>query len=335
MGKKIIIFVVLVILFISITVILRNSRKNYEPGDYEFSLRHDGLKRTYLVHLPSLYSEKKELPVVFVIHGGGGNAQSMKDYVLMDKLADKEGFIVVYPEGTGKKAFGNLIASWDAGRCCTPGEVDDVGFFRKMIDDLDDKFSVDSKRVYATGLSNGAGMSYRLACELSDQIAAIAPVSTVGDIENCKPTRFVPTLHIHGDADPCAPYQGGLTGGGCTKEFLKAYLNVDYQAPLIEVDPVLSFIEKWKKLNNVPEASQTRSLANDVTCSTSENEKGEVTLCTINGGGHMWPGESYGNPCKNGMDTRLCVTYRAVLGNKSDWYANQYIWEFFEKYSLS
>ena len=337
MRKWVWIVGIIVILIIAGSIVKRIKNQNpviSGPGDYDLFLDHDGLKREYLVHVPPSYDGSKKMPVIIMIHGGGGNAESMERYVLIDKVADREGFLVVYPEGTGKTVLGTKIFSFDAGRCCTPGKVDDVGFFSKMIDKLGEDFTIDKKRVYATGISNGAQMSYRLACELSDKITAIAPVSGIGFTPNCLLKRPVPTLHIHGDSDPCEPYNGGMTGGSCTKEFLKAFFNVDYKAPLVEVESVPQFIEEWKTTNNLPQDSKVSFRENDVTCETSSDSKSEVTLCTIEGGGHMWPGESYGDPCKRGMDTKLCKTYISILGEKSDWYSDQYIWDFFKKYSL-
>ena len=335
--KKWIWAILIIITVFVIFRIVKNRNQELQDiaaGNYDYTLEHDGLIRSYIVHIPPAYNTNKKYPVVIMIHGGGGNAEAMQRYVLIDKVADKEGFIVVYPDGTGKTVLGTKIYSFDAGRCCTPNEVDDVGFISKMIDKLGEDFNIDKKRVYATGLSNGAQMSYRLACELGDKIAAIVPVSAIGFDSGCALKRPVPTLHIHGTADTCAPYNGGVTGGGCTKEFLKAYFNVDYDAPLIEVESVPSFIEEWKTNEGLPTEVKASSPYPGVTCASSENEKTEVSLCTIEGTGHIWPGESYGNPCKGGMDTKLCKTYISILGTKSDWYSNQYIWDFFKKYSL-
>ena len=142
------------------------------------TVRHDGLKRTALVRVPGQVAERRPLPVVLNFHGGAGNAVGQQRYVHMDAIADREGFIVVYPNGTG--VLEDRLLAWNAGTCCGMAareETDDVGYVRALLDELARRLPVDSARVYATGLSNGAMMSYRLAAELSDRIAAIAPVA--------------------------------------------------------------------------------------------------------------------------------------------------------------
>src|SRR5262249_45930074 len=144
-------------------------------------------------------------------HGGGANARAHQGYVRMDALADREGFLVVYPDGTGPVR--ERFLTWNAGTCCgaaAGGQVDDGSFVRSLLDDLAGRVDYDRARVYATGLSNGAMMSYRLAAELGDRIAAIAPVAGSMSLLRFSPSRGVPVMHIHSVDDGRALYEGGL-----------------------------------------------------------------------------------------------------------------------------
>ena len=130
----------------------------------------------------------------------------------LNQKADQEGFLAVYPNGTGR--FSSL--TWNGGNCCGSAmqqRVDDVAFIDAVLDDLANVVNVDTKRVYATGISNGAIMAYRLASELSERIAAIAPVAGPMGTATCSPRRAVSVLHFHGTDDQFAPFNGGRGGG--------------------------------------------------------------------------------------------------------------------------
>ena len=132
------------------------------PGDHRFSLRHDGRNRTYITHVPGI-AGRRALPVMIAFHGGGGEAEGFKAYAGLDAVADREGFIVVYPNGTG--VLPRRLLTWNAGECCGYAmnqRVDDAGFAIAVLDDLARRTAIDTRRVYATGHSNGAMMSYRL-----------------------------------------------------------------------------------------------------------------------------------------------------------------------------
>ncbi len=150
------------------------------PGDHTRSLQVGGRERSYLVHIPAKYGGKQPSPVVLISHGAGTNAPMMVRFCGLNKKADEAGFVAVYPNGTGTAG---LFLTWNAGNCCgyaMQNKVDDVAFTRALLDDLAEVANVDPKRVYATGMSNGAIMCYRLALQLSDRIAAIAPVAGQG-----------------------------------------------------------------------------------------------------------------------------------------------------------
>ena len=143
-------------------------------GDHEFALRHGGRRRTYLVHVPAGASTTP-LPVLMAFHGGGGNASGFQRYAELDRVADRERFIVVYPNGTGP--LPNRLLTWNAGDgCCgyaLTNAVNDMGFAATVLSDLEGRIPIDRKRVYATGHSNGAILAHRFAAERSGIVAAI------------------------------------------------------------------------------------------------------------------------------------------------------------------
>ena len=142
-------------------------------------------------------------------HGGGTNAKTMVRFCGLNETADRDGFLAVYPNGSGRNP--NLL-TWNAGNCCAYAmrqNVDDVGFVGALLDDLSGFANVDPKRVFATGMSNGGMLAYRLASELSQRIASIASVSGPMGTDACRPTRPVSVLHFHGTSDEFAPYAGG------------------------------------------------------------------------------------------------------------------------------
>ena len=179
------------------------------PGDHTRTLQVDGRERSWLIHVPPKYDPQKRSPVVLIFHGGGSNAEQMIRFCGLNEKADQQGFIAVYPRGTGR--FERLL-TWNGGNCCgyaQSNKVDDVAFVRALLDDLATVANIDPKRVYATGMSNGAIMCYLLASELSDRIAAIAPVAGPMGTEMCSPKRPVPVIHFHGTDDQFAPFNGG------------------------------------------------------------------------------------------------------------------------------
>jgi len=147
------------------------------PGIHTRALRVGDRERRYRVCVPRSYDGQKAVPVVLVFHGGGGDPDGMMKLCGMNAKAEQAGFIAVYPYGTGR--FAGRLLSFNGGECCGyahDNSIDDVGFVRALLDDLAAAANVDADRIFATGLSNGGIMSHYLASELSDRIAAIAPV---------------------------------------------------------------------------------------------------------------------------------------------------------------
>jgi polyhydroxybutyrate depolymerase len=185
------------------------------PSGGRQTLMHDGIERSYVVRLPGGLAQHDGLvPLVLVLHGGGGNAGYAERMTGFTETAEKEGFIVVYPEGTGR--FRKKHLTWNAGHCCgiaMERRADDVGFIGALIDKLLVDYPVDPKRIYATGMSNGGMMTHRLGIELSNRLAAIVPVVATLFGDERKPPHPVSALMINGMLDKSVPYEGGPPGG--------------------------------------------------------------------------------------------------------------------------
>lgn len=171
----------------------------------------DGLERTYRLHVPEDLGEDP-VPLMVALHGGGGSGEQYAGASGWDAEADQEGFVVVYPDGSGTGQFGERLRTWNAGTCCGAAvrdDIDDVGFIAALIDEMVETQGVDPEQVVLTGHSNGSTMSYRLACELGDRIVAIGVQSAPLTFEDCSPDGSVGVLHIHGGQDHNVPLGGG------------------------------------------------------------------------------------------------------------------------------
>jgi polyhydroxybutyrate depolymerase len=166
-------------------------------GDYAAEIESSGHIRRYLLHVPAAYEPEESAALVLAFHGAGIEPERFVDYTRFSNVADREGFLVVYPQGLGEDPVWNP----------SPGSRD-VQFVRDLIDHLQRRCNVEPTRIYATGHSNGGGMAHRLACELADRIAAIGPVSGAYHAGVCSPSRPVPVFAIHGTADPIVSYEG-------------------------------------------------------------------------------------------------------------------------------
>jgi polyhydroxybutyrate depolymerase len=183
------------------------SASTLKTGDNKATLAFGGRTRSYVVYVPTSVKAGVAVPLVFDFHGHGANAAQEESSSGWKKKADQAGFIVVYPEG--------IDASWNVGSCCglaMSENVDDVGFTRAMIQAVSKAACIDGKRIYATGMSNGAGFTHRLACEAADVIAAIAAASADLVADPCVPSRPISELSIRGLSDTMVAYEGGKTG---------------------------------------------------------------------------------------------------------------------------
>lgn len=179
------------------------------------TLLHGSLVRSYVVRTPDASAlGNGRVPLVLVLHGGGGNAAHAERMTGFSEKARQEGFIVAYPEGSSR--FKGRLLTWNAGHCCgyaMESKIDDVGFIGVLIDRLIETYPIDPKRIYVTGMSNGGMMTHRLGRELSGKIAAIAPVVATVFGDEKEPDHPVPTIIINGMRDAMVPYQGGVPGG--------------------------------------------------------------------------------------------------------------------------
>ena len=261
------------------------------PGDHEVALTVGALNRSYFVRVPPQAGVGKPLPLVLNFHGGGGNAANQKSYSRMDEAADRYGFIVVYPNGTG--GIGGRLLTWNAGTCCgtaAANRVDDVGYVLALLDDLAQRMPYDRARVYATGLSNGSMMAYRLAAEAPETIAAVAGVAGAMTLPRFAPKLPVPVMHIHSVDDQRALYDGGLGPA-----FPLTNTRVFHQ-------PVDSMIGKWVAHNGCPAQAQVTGPVNgkpgaaDAAHTATRYQYGpcragtEVVFWKLTGAGHVWPG---------------------------------------------
>ena len=233
--------------------------KSGESGITVRTIESSGLERSFRLVVPDGLDPTQPVPLVLNFHGLGSNAGEQEAYAGMIAKAEEEGFITAAGEGTNE--------SWNAGQvCCAPANqegVDDVQFVRDMVAAIAAEYCIDPARIFATGMSNGGFLSNRLACEAADLIAAVAPVASFLGFANCEPSRPIPILMFNGTEDPLVPYAaaGGSYAAwaelnGCTGEPGNVFANGD------------------------------SSCVSYGTCAEGAN----TTFCTVDGGGHTWPG---------------------------------------------
>jgi len=285
------------------------------PGTHTVELPYGGITRSYVVHIPAHLAAPEPSPLVINLHGGGSNAEGQERFSGMDAIADRERFIVVYPNGTGRaKMF-----VWNAGTCCgrAPAQgIDDVGFIRAVVDDLALRAPVDRTRVYATGMSNGAMMTYRLAAEAPDLVSAIAPVSGSMVLARFHATTPVSILHIHSVDDPRALYAGGLGPPFPATQTRVLHPPVEAQlAKWLAVDGCATTPQVAQKLTGKGEdAGNTATKLVYAPCKPGV----DVVLWKLTGSGHVWPGRDSRLPRLLGRPTHVID-------------ANEEIWAFFKK----
>jgi polyhydroxybutyrate depolymerase len=176
-----------------------------------YELQSAGVTRSYKLFVP-VNAGTAELPLMVVLHGGFGNADEMESNTGMDRVAATNQFMVAYPNGTAIRLLKNR-RTWNAGHCCgraAEEQVDDVQFIHRMLEDIASKQRLDRSRVYVTGMSNGAMLAYRLACDRPADFAAIIPVSGTLAVDSCAGAQGMPVLHVHGSNDHNVPYAGGM-----------------------------------------------------------------------------------------------------------------------------
>ncbi len=275
------------------------------PRDHQGELEVDNLRRNYWLHIPHSYDSGQPTPLVLAFHGRLGTGKQMEKLTNLSGLAEKRGFMVAYPNGVGR--------SWNAGHGTGKAEaqgVDDVKFIGRLIDSLRQTLNLDARRVYATGFSNGALLVHRLACGLSEKIAAIAAVA--GTIapqigRTCHPNRPVAVLQIHGTADPIVPWEGGLTQGGGF------------------VESVAATIAGWVARDECAAQPEVLDIGGGVIRASYRPcaKAARVILYRVEGGGHTWPGGYQYLPKK------------VIGGTNRSWDASEAIWDFFLRHPMN
>ena len=269
-------------------------------GQSSHEIDWQGTTRHYRLYIPASYDPAQPVPLVLSLHGFASNPGQQEMFSQWNMVADVEGFIVAYPQGTG------FPLRWNSG-LFTEGTdgVDDVAFLSDLIDQLVDTYCLDGTRVYINGLSNGAGMSHRFACAMADRVAAFGGVAGAYNTfeGGCEPSRPVPAMLFHGTEDPIVPY-GGNEGQGFS--------------------PIADFAADWAERNGCdPAAVVIDDLEGAVSGVryTGCDEDANVVFYTIDGGGHTWPGGE--------------AIPAFIAGTTSDDIsASETMWAFFEQHAL-
>jgi len=262
-------------------------------GRFELSTESEGYTRTAIVHIPKNYNAQTPPPLVIALHGAGGGAESILEHDNWAKLADEKGFVVVAPNGLPARPRlpGNFLANpqlWNSGQLregSPRSKIDDVAYIRLLLDDLVKKVPYDKDRVFATGHSNGGGMTFRLGAEMADRLAAIGTVAGMVAVDNPQPAKPLPTLFIFGTADPLLPIEGGestLPWGTRT------------------TPPVADLMKKWADAIDCetdPTTISDDDAIKKVRYRSKENGP-ELTILYLHGHGHQWPGASRNLPAR-------------------------------------
>lgn len=249
------------------------------PGDHAFAIAHGGLTRTYVIHVPPSYNLASPAPLVVLLHGGAANADLLDNepaYGIKAK-SDREGFIAVFPHGSGKPG------TWNAGDCCGAARaqnVDDAGFLRQVVTNVFRQMSIDRSRIFAAGISDGGMMAYRLACEAPELWRAVAVIAAADRTRDCSPAAAVSVLAVHAKDDPQVPFAAAARPDAADKPAAPRAMSVSDAAA------------KWAQLDGC--AAQPRHILDKdgAYCEvyTYCRSQAEVQLCATDTGGHTWPG---------------------------------------------
>lgn len=258
--------------------------ERWGPGDHRLTLQHGGLTRHYLVHVPPAYRSEHAVPLLMVLHGGGGHMDLQANDRLYGQIteSDTRGHVVVFPNGYSALPSGRL-ATWNAGLCCAAArdrQVDDVGFLKQVVAEVASRWAIDPLRVYATGMSNGGMMAYRLACDAADTFRAVAAVAGTDNTRTCQPSRPVSVLHIHALNDDHVLFHGGAGSASAAKALVTDHRSVP------------DTVARWTGFNRCSESPMRVLDKAGARCERYPSCAGgsRVQLCTTDTGGHSWPG---------------------------------------------
>jgi len=267
---------------------------------------HDGIQRDYILYIPAIYDGNTDVPLVLNFHGFGSNANEQMHYGDFRDIADTEGFLLVHPEGT----LSNGDQFWNVGfpGSTSTSTIDDVGFTEALIDKLSTLYAIDLDRVYATGMSNGGFVSFLLACQLSEKIAAVASVTgsmTQDTFNDCNAQHPTPVLQIHGTSDSVVPYDGDITWTLSIVDVFSFWMNYNN----CDTNPIITTFPDIYTLDG--------STVDHFVYSGGDNGVTTEHLKVI-GGGHTWPGSAFNFP-----------------GTNYDINASMKIWQFFSRFDVN
>jgi polyhydroxybutyrate depolymerase len=268
------------------------------------SIMHDGIQRDYILYIPAIYDGNTDVPLVLNFHGFGSNANEQMHYGDFRDIADTEGFLLVHPEGT----LLNGEQHWNVGNFTTGSTADDVGFTEALIDQLANLYAINLDRVYSTGMSNGGFMSFLLACQLSEKIAAIASVTgsmTPYTYDACSTQHPTPILQIHGTSDSVVPYDGDITWTLSIVDVLSFWINYNN----CDTNPTITTFPDIYPLDG--------STVDHFIYSGGDNGVTTEHMKVI-GGDHTWPGSAFNFP-----------------GTNYDMNASMEIWQFFSRFDIN
>lgn len=275
----------------------------FAQEEIELTLIHDDIVRTYNLYIPASYSEDISAPLVFNFHGYGSNAFEQMWYGDFRAIADTAGFLLVHPQGTELDG----VTHWNVGGWTVGSTVDDVGFTEAMIDTLSLNYNINPDRIYSTGMSNGGYMSFLLACQLSERIAAVASVTgsmTPETYNNCSPSHPTPIMQIHGTADSTVPYDGDIWTESI-EDVLNYWISFDNCAEIPVITPV-------------PDINTSDGCTAEHYVYLYGESGTSVEHYKVIGGQHTWPG-----------------TFFTSAGTNEDFNASVEIWRFFSQYDLN
>ena len=290
------------------------------PGNHDLSLQVDGLTRAFILHVPPAVRQGQSLPLLIVLHGGGGTGQKMQRFLGFDSFADQRGFYVAYPDSYQPPGAGGT-SHWNDGRGTekTSG-IDDVKFLLEMVAAIGRRAPLDVSRVYATGASNGGMMTYRLGCETQGVFAGIAPV--IANIpqpvfETCQPTAPLSFLAVNGSADPLIPLEGGEVCKGIRVGCAGG--QVVSQTESVGLFAAANGCDSHPQSIILPVEVEDGTFAEQRTYANCANGA-QVVAYIVHNGGHTWPPRpgqlpAAGAQSRNLDATRLIVEFFFPIRN--------------------